>query len=78
MPIRRGYPDEWIKRRVQSIETRKALTEEWKNRGVKEGHEYSILTAVIAKGSFVITPFEHSKLKGKGGFSYQFLRLERK
>jgi hypothetical protein len=38
----KGYPEEWIKRRLQSIETRKALTEEWKGRegkgrGLKEG-----------------------------------------
>ena len=60
----KGYPDEWIKRRVQSIETRKMLTDEWKNRGVKEGDEYAILTATIAKGTFGVTPSEHSKLKG--------------
>ena len=40
----KGYTDEWIKERIQSIETRKRLTEEWKNRDVKEGKEYSILT----------------------------------
>lgn len=55
----KGYPDIWIKERMQSIETRNKLTEEWKNRGVKEGQEYSILTAVIAKGTFGITPSEH-------------------
>ena len=60
----KGYTDEWIKERMQSITTRKALTEEWKNRGVKEGHEYSILTATIAKGTFGLTPSEHGKLKG--------------
>ncbi len=60
----KGYPKEWIQRRIQSIETRKALTDEWKNRGIKEGQEYSILTAVIAKGTFGVTPSEHSQLKG--------------
>ena len=60
----KGYTDEWIKNRIQSIETRKRLTDEWKGRGVKEGQEYSILTATIAKGTFGITPSEHSKLKG--------------
>ena len=49
---------------MQSIETRKALTEEWKNRGVKESQEYSILTAAIAKGTFGVTPSEQSQLKG--------------
>jgi DNA-damage-inducible protein D len=60
----KGRSDEWIKRRMQSIDTRKELTDEWKIRGVKEGQEYSILTATIAKGTFGITPSEHSKLKG--------------
>ncbi len=60
----KGYSDEWINRRIQTIETRKALTEEWKNRGVKDGQEYSILTAEIAKATFGMTPSEHSKIKG--------------
>jgi hypothetical protein len=60
----KGYPEEWIGRRVQTIETRKELTDEWKNRGVKAGEEYSILTATIAKGTFGLNPSEHSKLKG--------------
>jgi DNA-damage-inducible protein D len=60
----KGRTDEWIKNRLQSIETRKLLTDEWKQRGVKEGQEYSILTATIAKGTFGITPSEHSKVKG--------------
>lgn len=60
----KGYTEEWIARRIQTIETRKALTDEWKNRGVKEGQEYSILTAEIAKGTFGLTPSEHGQLKG--------------
>ena len=60
----KGYTDEWIERRMQSIETRKQLTNEWKNRGVKEGKEYSNLTAVVAKGTFGLTPTEHKDLKG--------------
>lgn len=60
----KGYSDEWIERRLQSIETRKQLTEEWKKRGVKEGQEYSILTATVAKGTFGLTPSEHKELKG--------------
>ena len=60
----KGYSDEWIARRMQSIETRKQLTDEWKNRNVKEGHEYSILTATIAKGTFGLTPAEHKDYKG--------------
>jgi DNA-damage-inducible protein D len=60
----KGYSDEWIKRRVQSIETRKELTDEWKKRGITEQKEYSILTAVIAKGTFGMNPSEHKEIKG--------------
>jgi DNA-damage-inducible protein D len=60
----KGRTDEWIKNRMQSIETRKLLTDEWQQRGVKEGQEYSILTAIIAKGTFGLTPSEHKDVKG--------------
>ena len=60
----KGYTDEWIRRRMQTIETRKELTDEWQQRGVNEGQEYAVLTATIAKGTFGINPSEHSKLKG--------------
>ncbi len=60
----KGYSEEWILRRVQSIETRKALTNEWKNRGVKDGQEYAILTAEIAKATFGLTPTQHADFKG--------------
>jgi DNA-damage-inducible protein D len=60
----KGYPDEWIKERIKSIETRNKLTEEWQQRGVKEGKEYSVLTAIIAKGTFDVTPTEHKEIKG--------------
>jgi DNA-damage-inducible protein D len=63
----KGYTDEWIERRIQSIVTRKKLTDEWKGRGVEEGREYSILTATIAKGTFGLTPSEHAQLKGLEG-----------
>ena len=60
----KGRSDEWIKERMQSIDTRTKLTDEWKNRGVQEGREYSILTAIIAKGTFGITPTQHKDIKG--------------
>ena len=60
----KGYSDEWISRRLKSIEIRKELTDEWKNRGVKEGQEYAVLTAEIAKATFGVSPSEHGKLKG--------------
>ena len=60
----KGYPDEWIINRVESINARKRLTDEWKARGVKDNQEYSILTATIAKGTFGLTPSEHGQFKG--------------
>jgi DNA-damage-inducible protein D len=60
----KGRSDVWIKERMQSIETRTKLTDEWKSRGVTEGREYSILTAIIAKGTFDVTPNEHKEIKG--------------
>ncbi len=60
----KGYPEDWIGYREKSIIARKLLTEEWKQRGIKENIEYSILTAEIAKGTFGLTPSEHAKLKG--------------
>ena len=60
----KGYTDEWIKERMQNIDTRNKLTDEWKKRDVKEGKEFSILTAIIAKGTFGLNPSEHKDLKG--------------
>jgi prophage antirepressor-like protein len=60
----KGYNNEWIERRLKSIEVRKELTDEWKQRAVKEGQEFSILTATIAKETFGLNPSEHSQLKG--------------
>ena len=60
----KGYNKEWIDRRLKSIEVRKELTDAWKQRDVKEGQEFSILTAAIAKETFGLNPSEHSKLKG--------------
>ncbi len=59
----KGYPNEWIGHRIKTIDTRKELTEEWKNREVKDGQQYSILTAIIAKGTFGLTPSEHKNHK---------------
>lgn len=59
-----GHTDEWIARRLQSTTVRGELTDEWKERGVKEGLEYSILTAEIAKATFGLKPSEHKQVKG--------------
>ena len=60
----KGYSDEWIEKRIRGIAIREELTDEWKNRGVKEGKEYSILTAEISKATFGLTPSEYRDLKG--------------
>ncbi len=60
----KGYSDEWIEKRMRSIAIREELTEEWKNRGIKEKIEYSILTAEISKATFGLTPSEYKGLKG--------------
>ena len=59
----KGYSDAWIEKRMRGIEVRATLTNEWKNRGVKEGQEYAILTAEISKATFGMTPSEYQKLK---------------
>lgn len=60
----KGYPDDWIEKRMRSIAIRGELTGEWKNRGVKEQIEYAILTAEISKATFGLTPSEYKKVKG--------------
>lgn len=59
----KGYPEEWIDTRLQSITVRNELTNEWKARKVKEGQEYAILTAEISKATFGVTPGEHKVVK---------------
>ncbi len=60
----KGYPDDWIEKRMRSIAIREELTEEWKNRGVNKQIEYSILTAEISKATFGLTPSQYKKIKG--------------
>ncbi|MBA4257916.1 MAG: phage antirepressor protein [Chitinophaga sp.] len=60
----KGYPDDWIEKRMRSIAIREELTDEWKTRGVKEQKEYAILTAEISKATFGLTPSEYKKVKG--------------
>ncbi|TXF89260.1 Bro-N domain-containing protein [Neolewinella aurantiaca] len=59
-----GYEEDWINKRLQSIDIRKLLTEEWQKRGVNPGKEYSILTAEISRGTFGVTPSDHKQHKG--------------
>ncbi len=60
----KGYSDRWIDSRLRSISVRNELTDEWKQRGVKQDAEFAVLTAVISKGAFGVMPAEHKNLKG--------------
>ena len=59
-----GYSENWINQRLKSIEIRKELTDEWKNRGVKVGQQYAILTDIISKAWSNKTTKEYKILKG--------------
>jgi hypothetical protein len=47
--LQKGYSKEWINQRLKTIEVRKELTDEWQERGVKEGQEFAILTDEITR-----------------------------
>ena len=59
----KGYPDSWIEKRMRGIQIREELTDEWRNRQIKEEREYAILTAEISKATFDMTPSEYKKYK---------------
>ncbi|HSA32317.1 MAG TPA: Bro-N domain-containing protein [bacterium] len=63
----KGYSDQWIEKRMRGIAVRDELTNEWKQRGIKEQVEYAILTADISKATFGMTPSEYKGLKELGG-----------
>ena len=60
----KGYSDAWIEKRMRSIAIREELTDNWKERGVKEQKEYAILTAEISKATFGLAPKDYKKVKG--------------
>lgn len=61
--LKKGYSEEWINQRLKSIEVRKELTDEWQQRGIKEGLEYAILTDEITKAWADKSVKEYKKLK---------------
>ena len=64
--LQKGYSKEWVNQHLKTIEVRKELTDEWKDRGVKEGLEFAILTDEITKawaGKSVKTYKEFKGLK---------------
>ncbi len=61
---RKGYSREWINQRLLSIQVRKELTDEWEDRGVKEGFEFAILTDELTKAWSGLTTRKYKDLKG--------------
>jgi len=59
----KGYPKEWIDKRLRGIAIRQELTDEWKNREIKTETEFSILTNEISKASFGKTVGEYKEFK---------------
>lgn len=62
--LKKGYSEEWIRQRLMSIKVRNNLTDEWRNRGVKKGAEYAILTDEISRAWSGMTTKEYKKYKG--------------
>ena len=62
--LKKGYSREWINQRLQAIQVRKELTDEWQNRGVKQGKEYAILTDEITRTWSGMTTRQYKNLKG--------------
>ena len=61
---RKGYNREWINQRLQAIQVRKELTDEWDARGVQQGIEYAILTDEISRAWSGMTTRQYKRLKG--------------
>ena len=60
----KGYPKDWIDKRLRGIAIRQNLTDEWKRRGITEERDFAILTAEISKATFGLTPSEYKEFKG--------------
>ena len=60
---KKGYPKDWIDKRLRGIAIRQNLTDEWKERGIEEQKDFAILTAEISKATFGMTPGDYKKYK---------------
>lgn len=60
---KKGYPKDWIDKRLRGIAIRQDLTDEWKERGIIGEKDYAILTSEISKAAFGMTPSEYKKFK---------------
>ena len=61
---KKGYPKDWIDKRLRGMAIRQNLTDEWKERGITKEKDYAILTAEISKATFGLTPSEYKEVKG--------------
>ena len=61
---KKGYPKDWIDKRLRGIAIRQNLTDEWKERGITKEKDYAILTAEISKATFGLTPSQYKAVKG--------------
>lgn len=61
---KKGYPKDWIDKRLRGIAIRQNLTDEWKARGITKEKDYAILTAEISKATFGLTPSQYKEVKG--------------
>ena len=62
--LKKGYTREWINQRLQAIQVRKELTDEWDARGVQQGKEYAILTDEITRAWSGMSTRQYKNLKG--------------
>ena len=62
--LKKGYTREWINQRLQAIQVRKELTDEWDARGVRKGKEYAILTDEISRAWSGMSTRQYKNLKG--------------
>lgn len=62
--LKKGYSREWINQRLQAIQVRKELTDEWEDRGVQQGLEYAILTDEITRAWSGMSTRQYKGLKG--------------
>ena len=60
----KGYSKDWIDKRLRGMANRQNLTDEWKERGIENDRDFSILTAEISKATFGMTPVEYKSMKG--------------
>ncbi|MFH1898547.1 MAG: Bro-N domain-containing protein [Candidatus Desantisbacteria bacterium] len=77
----KGYPKDWIDKRLRGIAIRQNLTDEWKERGIESTKDFAILTAEISRATFGMTPQEYKEFKGlhkknrDGSSLFESLRL---